>query len=341
MKEKVLVMMSGGVDSSVSAAVLVHQGVAVTGITLLMTPPGDTTPRSVEDARKIASLLGIPHRVHDLTIPFENEVLQHFRESYHLGRTPNPCYRCNDRIKFGLMADYARTNGFDYMATGHYCRIGNRDGQFYIQRGADPKKDQSYFLAAINPRVLPMILFPVGGMVKEDVRNLARQFQLPVAEKSESQETCFSGGGDYRPTLDDSLPGEMVDTSNHVVGQHTGITHYTIGQRKGIGLSGGPFFVTAIQPEQNRVVVGQEQDLYASEIEVDSFNHFAEVVVGKPYQAMPRYRHTGSMARVIELSGQKAVVRFETPERSLTPGQALVLYEEDRVLAGSVIQKVR
>lgn len=341
-------MMSGGVDSSVAAALLMEKGWEVTGVTLRLadSPPdsgrvgGCCSLSDVEDARCVANFLGIPHYSLNEKEIFARTVLDNFQKEYRSGRTPNPCYRCNQWIKFDYVANWARGLDFDWIATGHYARIVDRGGRRLLERGKDRSKDQTYFLASMNPAVLDRLLFPLGEMTKPEVRAAAEGFGLITADKAESQELCFAHDLDYRGALDSGTPGKIVSTDGKVLADHPGITHFTVGQRKGIGLSGGPFYVIRLDPTTNQVVVGGEEDLLASVVEVEELNAFRPLVVGERLTGMPRYRHFGSEVEVLETAPDRAVVRFLDPERALTPGQVLALYDGDLLIAGSVIQRV-
>lgn len=345
---KVLIMMSGGVDSSVAAGLLLEQGHDVTGVTLRLadSPPdsgrvgGCCSLADVEDARCVARFLGIPHYSLNDKETFEITVLANFSKEYRSGRTPNPCYRCNQWIKFDHVVKWAERLDFDTVATGHYARIEETGGRRYLARGRDAEKDQTYFLASIRPEVLDKILFPLGEMTKPQVRQKAEELRLITAEKVESQELCFAHDLNYRNALPSGQPGEIVDTMGNRLGVHSGITHYTIGQRKGLGLSGGPFYVVRLNVSDNRVVVGSEEDLEAQEVWVDELNLFRPLEPGEVLTAMPRYRHEGAPAEVMEVRVDSVRLRFIEPERALTPGQALVLYAGGRVVAGSVIREV-
>jgi tRNA-specific 2-thiouridylase len=345
---KILILMSGGVDSSVAAGLLLEQGHDVTGVTLRLadSPPdsgrvgGCCSLADVEDARCVARFLGIPHySLNDKEI-FQRTVLANFAKEYRSGRTPNPCYRCNQWIKFDHVMNWAEGLDFDGVATGHYARIEEEGGRRYLARGRDAEKDQTYFLASIQPNVLDRILFPLADMNKAEVRKKAEELRLVTAEKAESQELCFAHDLDYRNALPNGSPGDIVDLEGNRLGSHSGITHYTIGQRKGLGLSGGPFYVVQLNVEGNQVIVGSEEDLEAQEVVVDEFNPFRPLAPGEILNAMPRYRHEGAPVEILEVGSDEVRLRFLEPERAITPGQALVLYDGDRVVAGSVIRKV-
>jgi len=340
-------MMSGGVDSSVAAALLKEEGHEVTGVTLRLadSPPdsarvgGCCSLADVEDARCVAHFLGIPHYSLNGLELFRTTVLKNFSEEYRSGRTPNPCYRCNQWIKFDYAFKWARELGFEMVATGHYARIVKGDGRLFLQRGADREKDQTYFLASVAPGVLKRLRFPVGHLTKKEVRAKAAEIGLITSDKEESQELCFAHDLDYRNALEGSEGGDIVSLSGERLGRHTGIPHYTIGQRKGLGLSGGPFYAVGFDMDANRVLVGRKEDLLGSELEVSEVNAFRPLEQGEILTAVPRYRHPGAEAEILEVRPDLVRLRFLEPQEALTPGQVLALYEEDRLVAGSVIQR--
>ncbi len=344
---KILVMMSGGVDSSVAAVLLREGGHEVTGVTLRLAdaPPdservgGCCSLRDVEDARCVAHSLGIPHYSLNGKDLFQRTVLKNFAEDYHTGRTPNPCYRCNQWVKFGYVLDWAAGLGFEAVATGHYARIEEREGRRYLRRAVDHTKDQTYFLGAIHPASLPSLRFPLGGMTKPEVRVLAQRSGLVTAEKGESQDLCFAHDLNYRMALTPEKPGDIVTREGTVVAHHNGIEGYTIGQRKGIGLSGGPFYVVELDPQTGRVVIGGEEDLLASTVEVSELNLFRPLQMGEVLTAMPRYRHPGSEVMVTEVGTDRLQLRFTSPERALTPGQVMAMYAGDLLVASGIIEK--
>lgn len=346
---RILVMMSGGVDSSVAAGLLLEQGHEVTGVTLrLADAPADSgrvggccSLQDVEDARCVAHFLGIPHYSLNEKDLFTRTVLANFAEEYHRGRTPNPCYRCNQWVKFDHVLHWAETLGFEKVATGHYASLQEQNGSIYLKRGADRNKDQTYFLASIRKEVLSRLVFPLGHLTKPEVRQIAERMGLATADKGESQELCFAHDLDYRKALGEGAPGDLVNIEGEKVGQHHGIEGYTIGQRKGIGLSGGPFYVVQMDSDMNQVVIGPEECLYANEVEAGELNLFREIREGEVLNAFPRYRHPGSPARIESVGEESLRLRFLTPERALTPGQVMALYEGDVLVAGSIIGKVR
>jgi len=352
---RVLLGMSGGVDSSVAGHILKEQGYDVVGITMKVWPQDCLSraedkccgPSAIADARGVANRLGIPHYVVDEAEDFERIVIDYFAEEYRAGRTPNPCVMCNERLKFGNLWDKARALGASYIATGHYAIIEHGEGGPVLRKGRDPRKDQSYFLFSLKPEQLRRALAPLGGMTKPEIREIARGLGLRVADKADSQEICFVPGNDYKAFLrshagEESFhKGGIFDKSGWYLGEHEGIELYTIGQRKGLpGGSPRPIYVVDIDPDNSRVIVGYEEDLLREEFFVDRVNWLA----GEPEQPLEvvvkiRYAHSGEKASVHSLGGGRARVVPETPLRSVTPGQAAVFYEGDRVVGGGWIQR--
>ena len=336
---RVLIAMSGGVDSAVAAHRILAAGHEAEGCTLIL---GDARG---EDARAAAVCrrLGIPHRTLDLTREFAAEVVHPFALAYAEGRTPNPCIECNRRIKFGRLLDYALREGFDALATGHYARlVGEGEGR-RVARAADARKDQSYVLYHLSPEALSHVLFPLGEMEKSEVKALAASLGLvESAEARESQDICFVPDGDYaslveRETGCPSLPGNYVDAEGRVLGPHRGIIHYTVGQHKGLGIALGRVrYVTAISAARREVTLGDAEDLYRREVALsDLVLHGAS---GAPFRAAVklRYRAPDAMATVIP-EGKGALLVFDTPQRAPAPGQSAVLYDGDTVLGGGTI----
>lgn len=355
MAKRVVIAMSGGVDSSVSAALLQEQGYDVTGISLQLYDPlprGDSCRSKtccslddVLDAGRVAKKLGIPFEVIDLRAEFKRSVIDNFISEYAAGRTPNPCIRCNDLIKFELLLERAIAMGADYLATGHYVRA-NRDeqGVYQLRTGLDPNKDQTYFLFTLNQKQLSKLLFPVGTFNKPFVRQLADKFGLPVAQKHESQEICFIPDNDYAGFLERNglkpQAGEIVTLDGTVVGKHSGIHCYTIGQRKGLGVSWKtPLHVIQLDTVQNRVVVAEVAELNRSSLTA-SKTSWIQPPASKEFRAecRIRYRHTPAACRVVVLADERIEVQFDQPQSSITPGQAAVLYDGDRVLGGGWIE---
>jgi tRNA-specific 2-thiouridylase len=342
---KIMVAMSGGVDSSVTAALLKKEGHDVVGATLRLFPPAAGQPDTAEDAKKVAQFLGIPHYIIDLQDTFARTIIADFCRDYRAGRTPNPCINCNRIIKFGILADAARETAADYLATGHYARIEKAtDGSNVLKKGLDPAKDQSYFLCRLTQPQLDYTLFPLGGMTKKEVKQIALEMGLPTASRPESQEICFVTGGDYATFLDSydstpSPPGPIMDTKGKVLGQHRGIRYFTIGQRKGLGISSpNPLYVTAILPEKNAVIVGAKEETYADELVANNLNWINGPPSFPPnVKARIRYRHPEASATVTPLENNVVYVKFAAPQMAVTPGQAVVFYDSDTLLGGGTI----
>ncbi len=350
---KIVAAMSGGVDSSVAAALLKEAGHEVIGATMQLwnrdEPEPGSGPDAIEDARRVAGKLGIPHHVMNFRDIFARKVIADFCQEYRLGRTPNPCIRCNQYIKFGALLERAREIGADFIATGHYARI-ERDkdtGAYLLKKGADPQKDQSYFLYRLTREQLRNTLFPIGALTKEKVREIARELELPVAAKPESQEICFIPDDDYPRFLKDHVPqagrpGPILDAGGNTRGEHRGIMFYTIGQRKGLGITAGePLYVTAIEPDRNAVVVGTREDACGLELIASNLNWPAAAMPRHPFKvkARVRYRHPEAEATVIPLGEDSVYVKFAEPQMAITPGQAIVFYQGDTVIGGGTIDR--
>ena len=362
--------MSGGVDSSAAAAILKEQGHELVGFTmqlwnqnrgLSVDEDGEPLPSrccsldDVYDARRVAEELGFPFYVLNLEREFERDVVQPFVTSYLNGETPIPCVACNSRLKFASLDRLAVSLGCEKVATGHYARVqyDAKTGRHRLLRGLDPQKDQSYFLWELTQDQLSRSMFPLGEMSKPEAREAARRNELAVAGKAESQEICFVPDGDYAGFIDrylaaehqdDRLPGngEIVNTSGELIGEHGGIHRYTIGQRRGIGISGAlPLYVTGIDSEHNRIIVGNQDELLREEFTAAGVNWIAFDNPDGPVQAevRVRYRHTAAPATITPLPNNRALVRFDEPQRAITPGQATVFYRGDEVVGGGWIVK--
>lgn len=341
--KKVVVAMSGGVDSSVTAAILKEKGYDVLGVSMqLFTQEGH-----FNDARLSAEILGIPHRLIDLRERFQIEVIDHFTTQYINGRTPNPCVRCNQHIKFGFLLREAMRIGADFIATGHYARIvsSHEHGRYLLKKGLDERKDQSYFLYTLTQEQLKRTLMPLGNRRKPEVREIAQNLGLPVAQRPESQEICFIPANNYRTFFLQrgiiSPPGTIVNRNGKELGQHRGIFHYTIGQRRGLGIPGTePYYVTQIQYEKNRVVVGNRWEAFFNELVAHEVNWIIKPPE-KPMEIFAKIRsaHTAAPARLIPLSGESVRVIFSSPQWAITPGQAVVFYQGDITLGGGTIEQ--
>jgi tRNA-specific 2-thiouridylase len=349
--------MSGGVDSSVAAALLADQGYDVRGVTLQVWEQEDesaaVTKRwqersccKVGIARHVAKRLKIPHEVIDTRSAFRAGVIGDFLSGYLAGTTPNPCVRCNERVKLRSLLAIADERGADFVATGHYARIAGDGKRLSLCRAADRRKDQSYFLYRVKPSWLPRLLFPVGGMEKPDVWARAEALDLPPDEVKESQEICFVTRGDYRTFIETEAPeakrpGPFVDTDGRELGRHDGVAFYTPGQRRGLGVAAGRrLYVQRVEPATNTVVLGADEDLLRSDCVVGDVNLFEESLAAGPREAdvKVRYATPASAATLTPGSNGTISVRFLTPQRALSPGQSAVFYDGDRVLAGGIIR---
>ncbi len=345
--------MSGGVDSSVTAHLLKQQGYEVIGVTMKVWPQDCISraedkccgPSAIADARGVAHRIGVPHYVVDEADQFEKLVIDYFASEYRAGRTPNPCVMCNEKLKFGNLWEKARALGADYIATGHYAIIEHHANEVVLRKGRDGRKDQSYFLFSLSQHQLRHALTPLGGMTKPEIRGIARELGLRVADKEDSQEICFVPGNDYKAFLRSHLgegefhPGGIYDVDGKFIGDHEGIEMFTIGQRKGLpGGSPKPMYVVDIDPETSRVIVGGEEDLVREEFEVNRVTwHVDPATLTGELSVKIRYAHPGAPARVEPLTSDTARVVLTTPQRAITPGQASVFYDGDRVVGGGWI----
>jgi tRNA-uridine 2-sulfurtransferase len=368
--ETIAVAMSGGVDSSTVAAMLRAEGHNIIGLTMQLWNqrrlagregmPESVTGRccsldDVYDARRVAETIGIPYYVVNHEERFERDVVRPFVEEYLAGRTPIPCSLCNNHLKFDQLLIVARQIGAEKIATGHYAQVGfdEASGRWLLKRPVDRSKDQTYFLFGLTQEQLSRTLFPLGGMTKPEVRELARKHNLVIAEKPDSQEICFVPGGDYKRFLDAYLAeqgdgkqlevgGEMVTSDGEVIGEHTGVHNFTVGQRKGLGVAtGSPLYVIQIKNDTHQVVVGRDEDLYSRTLRAGRVNLISTDAITGPMRVAVKIRHKHQpAAAVMEAAGPNEVkVRFDEPQRAITPGQAAVFYQDDVVVGGGWIEE--
>ena len=356
MQKKAMIAMSGGVDSSVAAYLMVQNGYDCAGATLKLYDnpqcsfPGHRaccTPSDTEDAKSVAARLGMLYYVFPMHDEFRHSVIDKFADTYLHGGTPNPCIDCNRFLKFSALLDKARELGCEYIASGHYARREQdpETGRFILKKGLDPTKDQSYVLYAMTQDQLAHTLFPLGGYTKKEIRHIAQEQGFINADKPDSQDICFVPDGDYagfirRFTGKDYPAGDFTDKDGNVLGHHKGIIGYTVGQRKGLGIAAGkPVYVTKICPAENRVILGDNEDLFHRELDVEDFNFISFDIPPAEFRAKAkvRYRQKEQWATV-KVTGEHSVhIIFDEPQRAITKGQAAVLYDGDVVIGGGVI----
>lgn len=354
--EKVVVGMSGGVDSSVAAYLLKKNGYEVIGVTMQIWQDEDTFRQeenggccglsAVEDARGVARRLEIPYYVMNFKEVFQRRVMDYFAEEYRRGRTPNPCIACNRHVKWEALLNRALGIGADYIATGHYARVVKLDnGRYTLKKSASAGKDQTYALYNLTQDQLRRTLMPAGEYDKSEIRRIADEIGLTVAGKPDSQEICFIPDHDYAAFVEQytqsaSVPGNFVDAKGSILGVHRGIVHYTVGQRKGLNLSmGRPVFVTEIKPDTNEVVIGDTDDVFSDTLTADQLNFMSvEDLDGEMEVTVKiRYGHSGAPARIVKIGNDRIRCVFQEPQRAITPGQAVVFYDGELVVGGGSI----
>lgn len=360
-KKRIVVAMSGGVDSTTVAALLKEQGHEVIGITMQLLDYKDAeggccSLDHVIDARRVAQELDIPHYVVNFIDSFKELVLKDYVEKYEAGKTPIPCVLCNQHVKFDLLLKRALELGADYLATGHYAKITNGDGTYSLNKADDENKDQTYFLYTLKQKELSKLMFPLGAMRKDEVRDLARGLNLKLAEKPDSTGVCFVPSDNYRDYLisQDAFTekeGEIVNTEGEVLGKHKGIYSFTVGQRRGLGIATGkPMYVVGLIPKENKVIVGEEDTIYSDKLTAENIswvqeiksNRYDDINLDSSFEvkAKVRNRHQEDDAVVTMTSDTDAEIEFKNPQRAITPGQAVVLYKDKKVLGGGWINRV-
>lgn len=344
MKQKIAVAMSGGVDSSVVAALLQKQGYDVFGVTMQVWQ--DTQDLAIRDAQIVAKRLNIPHHVVDLRKVFEQEIITYFTNEYLLGRTPNPCVTCNHHIKFGALLDWAKSIGADYLATGHYAKIVKEKDRYLLKKSKSSNKDQTYPLYHLTQQQLASIMFPLADYDKDEVRKIAQDFNLEVANKADSQDICFITNNNYAEFIEKRTGikmryGNFLDRQGNILGRHKGIYKYTIGQRKGLGIvTGKPVFVSKINVVNNEIVLGEEEDILFKSLMVKNVNFIPvdQLIESTSVSVKIRYGAKEADAVIIPQDKNLFKIEFKTPQRAVTAGQSAVFYQGDVVLGGGIIQ---
>ena len=351
--EKALIAMSGGVDSSVAALLTKEAGYECVGCTMRLfrnedVGEGERTCCSlddVEDAKSVCMRLGMPHYVFNFSDDFSEKIIRKFVDSYFAGATPNPCIDCNRYMKFDKLFERARLLGCSHIVTGHYARIARENGRYVLKKALDPAKDQSYVLYTLSPEQLSHTLFPLGELTKEQTRRIAEENGFLNSRKPDSQDICFVPNGDYAAVIETfsgrkSEPGRFIDENGNVLGEHKGVIHYTVGQRKGLGIaSSAPLFVTRIDPENNTVTLTHGEGLFTDTVTVKDLCLSAVDSIDRPLrvEAKIRYRHAPAPATAVQTDDDTLVIKFDTPQRAVTKGQAAVLYTGDTVIGGGMI----
>ena len=357
-KGNVMIGMSGGVDSSVAAAILLEKGYDVVGVTMQIWPDmgedrqktegGCCSLSAVDDARRVADRLGIAYYVLNFKDIFQEKVIDYFKEEYIRGRTPNPCIACNRYVKFEALLQKAVSMGMDYVATGHYARTeyDHTSHRYFLKKSATAAKDQTYALYTLTQEQLSRTLFPIGDYTKDRVREYAREIGLTVASKPDSQEICFVEDDDYGRFICENSsyevkPGDFLDISGRKLGKHKGIIHYTVGQRKGLGGSfGKPMYVVSVNPDDNTVVLGDENDVFTDSLYASDLNFISIEGLQNPLRITAKIRYSAreAAARLDPVGEDRVRVEFETPQRAITPGQSVVFYDGETVVGGGVIE---
>lgn len=349
-KKKLTVAMSGGIDSAVAALIALEGGYEVSGATMRLCPKfindSDLADNDIKDAAEVCKLLGIEHRVYDMQELFKESVIQDFVDTYYCGGTPNPCIVCNKTMKFGAFLEEELARGADYIATGHYARIEEKDGRFLLKKSSDASKDQTYMLWSLSQHQLSHTVFPLGEMTKPEIRALGAERGFVIAHKSDSQDICFVPDGDYAAFLERIVGGKYpegnyIDEDGNVLGKHKGVIHYTIGQRKGLGISmGRHIFVTKKDAENNTVTLADEDRLFTKTVVIKNINLIPfDKIEGKiRVCAKIRYRHPESDAYAEQTGDDEITLTFDEPQRAPAKGQSAVMYDGDYVVGGGIIQ---